>query len=230
LKHVEWALNNPVVGLQYEFIATFTNEGETPVGMVPQADIITPRTFENQPPSTGTSVQIRVPGLDGDAPDPGRPGKVDFTIGPNQVADWTATTTQFRQITYPSANYPLSYDWSGFFAPIDNPGAGTVPVYNLMKAGAAVPVKFSLHGDQGLDVITSVTADQVACSAFATLDGVEATVTAGHSGLSYDASSDRYTYVWKTDKTWSGSPSTCRALDVRLSDGTHHRAYFKFTR
>jgi hypothetical protein len=33
------------------------------------------------------------------------------------------------------------------------------------------------------------------------------TATAGDSGLSYDAATDQYTYVWKTDKTWSG---TCR--------------------
>ena len=44
-----------------------------------------------------------------------------------------------------------------------------------------------------------------------------ATVTAGSSSLSYDATLDQYTYVWKTDKAWFG---TCRQLTVRLNDAT----------
>jgi hypothetical protein len=67
----------------------------------------------------------------------------------------------------------------------------------------------------------------VACSSSAPLDAVEQTVTAGASGLTYDAATDTYTYVWKTDKSWAG---TCRQLTVRLSDGTDHIAQFKFTK
>jgi len=40
-----------------------------------------------------------------------------------------------------------------------------------------------------------------------------------------EATSDQYTYVWKTDKTWAG---TCRALVVKLADGTAHTADFQF--
>ncbi len=39
------------------------------------------------------------------------------------------------------------WGFTGFFSPIDN-----LPAINSMKAGAAVPVKFSLGGDQGLDI------------------------------------------------------------------------------
>ncbi|HVZ50283.1 MAG TPA: PxKF domain-containing protein [Gemmatimonadaceae bacterium] len=42
---------------------------------------------------------------------------------------------------------PPSYDWHGFFDPIDNP-----PKVNKVEGGATVPIKFSLGGDQGLDV------------------------------------------------------------------------------
>src|SRR6184192_4365956 len=59
------------------------------------------------------------------------------------------------------------------------------------------------------------------------LDRIEETVPASSSSLSYDASANRYVYVWKTDKAWSG---TCRKLIVRLNDGTDHVANFKFTR
>ena len=49
--------------------------------------------------------------------------------------------------------------------------------------------------------------------------------TAGNSTLAYDASSDTYQYVWKTDSSWAG---TCRQLVVQLNDGSLHTAYFRF--
>jgi hypothetical protein len=49
--------------------------------------------------------------------------------------------------------------------------------------------------------------------------------TAGNSGLRYDAESDTYTLVWKTNKAWAG---TCRTLTVALNDGTVHTALFMF--
>ncbi len=51
-------------------------------------------------------------------------------------------------------------------------------------------------------------------------------MTAGSSSLSYDATTDQYTYVWKTNKAWARS---CRQLILRLSDGTDHIASFSFT-
>jgi hypothetical protein len=52
-------------------------------------------------------------------------------------------------------------------------------------------------------------------------------VTAGSSSLSYDAATDRYNYVWKTDKAWAG---TCRQLVMKLTDGTEYKANFRLTR
>lgn len=51
--------------------------------------------------------------------------------------------------------------------------------------------------------------------------------SAGSSGLSYDLSTQRYTYVWKTSKDWAGS---CKQLVVKLKDGTEHRAFFQLTK
>jgi CheY-like chemotaxis protein len=42
-------------------------------------------------------------------------------------------------------------------------------------------------------------------------------VNAGGSNLTYDASSDTYTYIWKTDKAWKG---TCRQFVLGLKDGS----------
>ncbi len=52
-------------------------------------------------------------------------------------------------------------------------------------------------------------------------------MTAGASGLSYDAASDRYTCVWKTEKGWAGQ---YRQLVVQFDDGTTKEANFKFTK
>ncbi len=59
------------------------------------------------------------------------------------------------------------------------------------------------------------------------LDGIEQTVTAGSSGLSYDPTTDVYTYVWKTEKGWAGQ---YRQLVVQFDDGTIKRANFNFTK
>ena len=44
----------------------------------------------------------------------------------------------------------MIYDFDGFFRPVDM--GDTV---NSVKAGSAVPIKFSLDGDQGLGIIAS---------------------------------------------------------------------------
>jgi hypothetical protein len=126
-------------------------------------------------------------------------------------------------LTNPSNTYPFS----GFFEPVDNPGQGPEYIFNSVKAGSAIPVKFSLSGDQGLDIFAPnyPLSKPANCSSAELTNPIEETVTAGSSSLSYDALSDSYTYVWKTDKKWVG---TCRALNVTLADGSQHLAYFKF--
>jgi hypothetical protein len=121
-----------------------------------------------------------------------------------------------------SVTYNVHYNWTGFFRPVDNDG-----VYNSVKAGQSIPVKFSLSGNQGLNILAAgfPTSQKVTCDAGATYDVIEETVTAGNSSLSYDATADQYNYVWKSDKAWAG---TCRVLSVKLIDGSTHTALFKF--
>ena len=116
----------------------------------------------------------------------------------------------------------LPYNFTGFFAPIDNP-----PTLNEMKAGAAAPVKFSLGGNQGLNIFASGSPSsvQISCSTTDPIANVEETETAGQSSLSYDATADRYKYTWKTENSWK---NTCRQLTITLRDGTVHTAKFKF--
>lgn len=114
----------------------------------------------------------------------------------------------------------------GFFPPIANPETGRM---NGVKAGSAVPVKFSLCGDKGLDIFAprSPSSRPIACDSQAPVGQDTPTVTAGNSSLTYSPGEDRYNYVWKTDKAWAGQ---CRELDLHLRDGTNHTAIFKMLR
>ena len=111
---------------------------------------------------------------------------------------------------------------------MDNPGSGTTPVFNRTKAGNAIPVKFSLGGDQGLNIFAAgyPKVETVTCDT-GSVDDIESPTTDSTSGLKYDPATGQYTYVWKTDSTWANS---CRKLTVRLLDGTDHVAYFTFTK
>lgn len=117
---------------------------------------------------------------------------------------------------------PPTFTFGGFLQPVD-----PLPALNSMKAGGAVPVKFSLGGYRGLGVFAAgyPKSQAIACISTAPELGVEQTVSAGGSSLTYDASADVYTYVWKTDRAWAG---TCRQLVLGFSDGTFFHANFKF--
>jgi hypothetical protein len=149
---------------------------------------------------------------DGDPIDTSSVGAKTFTVDAEDNAGNPNSLTH---------DYSVIYDFDGFFRPVDND-----PTCNVAKAGSAIPVKFSLSGYQGANPIASgyPKASAGTCAG-APLDAIEETATAGQSSISYDAATDQYTYVWKTDKVWAG---TCRQLVVKLDDGTFHRANFKF--
>ncbi len=113
-------------------------------------------------------------------------------------------------------------NFSGFLQPVDE-----LPMVNLVSAGQAVPVKFSLSGDKGLNIFAASypVSSPVPCNTTEPGSVIEETLSAGGSSLSYNAAADVYSYVWKTDKAWKG---TCRLLVVRLSDGSRHFAKFRF--
>ena len=145
--------------------------------------------------------------------DTGTIGSKGFEVTATDNAGNTRTLT---------VTYSVIYKWDGFFRPVDN-----TPTLNVAKAGSAIPVKFSLSGNQGLNIFAEdyPKSVKIVCNTGAPTDDIEDTVTAGGSSLNYDAAADQYVYVWKTQKGWA---NTCRQLVVLLIDGTYHRANFKF--
>jgi arabinogalactan endo-1,4-beta-galactosidase len=138
----------------------------------------------------------------------------DFTVPANKGQLW--------QIIPVHITGRALYPFNGFQSPVAN-----LPTVNFENAGRAIPINFSLGGDQGLGVFVPgyPTVTPVDCKSEAPIGNPMPADTAGNSGLTYDSSSNTYTYVWKTDKRMAG---TCQMLTLLLIDGSDHLAYFQF--
>jgi Tol biopolymer transport system component len=137
-------------------------------------------------------------------------GTKSLTVTATDAAGNTSTRTHA---------YSVVYRFDGFQS------VEPFPTLNAVNPGEDVPIRFSLGGNQGLDVLAggSPTSQPTPCNATDPLsDGTPAS-----GKLQYAAKADRYTYLWTTSKAWAG---TCRQLIVVLRDGTVHRASFKLTK
>jgi len=139
-------------------------------------------------------------------------GAVDITV--TTVVDTSAPVTADR--------YSYIYPFGGFQAPVSNP-----PAINMVHAGQAIPLQFSLGGNQGMSILATgyPTARQVSCATGAPINTTTETDTSGNSGLQYDATTNTYTYVWKTSKASKG---TCQTFTLGLADGTVYTVNFQY--
>jgi hypothetical protein len=151
-----------------------------------------------------------VPFTDGTAIDTSVVGRHILTVLATDGAQNTGSAT---------SSFVVAWPFEGFFAPVD-----AAPVLNVIKAGSAVPIKFSLGGYRGLDVLDGTpTVRWIACGD-EPVDELEEAASDVGSALTYDADSGRYHYVWKTSADWAGS---CRRFTLKLADGTAHSAVFQ---
>ena len=180
-----------------------------------------------------TSSPAALPGdVDGSVSAAGAPGVMKWqavTVSGLAAGTHNVTTTATSGVEVPWPDFApvidlsdcrTPFDWTGLFPPIDNSPTG-----NVVKAGSAVPVKFSLNGDQGLDIFAVGFPAAVLTPCTGGAPSEEVTESAGGIGLQYDPATDEYTYVWKTDKSWAGF---CAELQVKLVDGITHTANFQF--
>lgn len=116
------------------------------------------------------------------------------------------------------------YNFFGFFPPVDN-----LPAFNVANSGSSIPFKFSLGGFKGMDILAAgyPMYEFIACGSDVLVNGTNPVTNPGGSSLSYDPSSDQYSFVWKTDKALN---NTCVQFVLLLNDGTYHRANFNFTK
>jgi hypothetical protein len=127
-----------------------------------------------------------------------------------------------------SCDYSVSYVFTGFFDPVNNPGwteKGTV--FNKAVAGKTIPLKWRLTDGLGNPVLTlaypNVKAVSLSCSLGSTADLLEE-YASGNSGLQ-NLGNGYYQFNWATPKTYSNS---CKTLELRVGDGSVHTADFQF--
>jgi hypothetical protein len=134
-----------------------------------------------------------------------------------------AGTDHAGRSTVVECPYRVTYVFSGFSAPVDNP-----PIVNTAKAGQTVPLRWRLTDANGVGVsdpssFVSVTTGSHTCSSNDPTDAIE-TYT-GSSGLQY-LGNGYWQFNWATVRAYVGQ---CRVLYVNLGDGsTDHVAYFQF--
>lgn len=139
------------------------------------------------------------------------PTVLDYNVEfktPNQV-DLFYAPGPFRSSDHDALIVGLTpaWDFGGFTGPALEEDRDTI------RAGASLPVRFSLDGFQGLDVLAGTpTVRPCGSTAVGTPVRLAGDVT-------YDAVTDSYELVWKTDKRLAGS---CAELVVRLVDDTEH--------
>ena len=100
------------------------------------------------------------------------------------------------------------------------------PTPNLVSRGSLVPIRWKLPDGNGGFVsntasFTSASVTSLSCS------GTPVPYTevgSAAAGISYDASSQTFTYNWQTGASWSG----CRRLVIRLKDNVYHELIFRF--
>ena len=128
--------------------------------------------------------------------------------------------------TFTPANGMLtinSWTTQGFFSPVDMGN-----VYNTVKSGQTVPLKFRVFAgavertDTG--VLSAFTAAKVSCSNGLGEDAIEELVAStGGTVFRYDTTGGQFIYNWKT----SGKAGDCYRVTAALQDGSKIQALFK---
>jgi len=141
------------------------------------------------------------------------------TVGSHTVTA-SATDNADNNAEASSTYTVLAWTTKGFYAPVDMGG-----VYNTVKGGSTVPLKFELFSGAteltDTSAIKSLTATKSTCAAGATEDAIEVTATGGTS-LRYDSTGGQFIYNWKTP-TGAG----CYTVTMTAQDGSTITAYFK---
>jgi hypothetical protein len=155
---------------------------------------------------------------DGAALDTSTPGPRTFTVTATDVAGNSASTTVAYEVVAESDD-----DFRGFRRPVED-----FPAINRWIAGEPVPVRFSLGGYEGMDVLAPgyPQVAEVECGAGEEpTSGRPARSVWWQKGLRYKHRN--YIFMWRTDRDWTRG---CRQFLLQLKDGSIHRAEFKFVR
>jgi hypothetical protein len=145
---------------------------------------------------------------------------------PTTVATHTLTATA-EDTAGNSATATITYivnPWTlkGFYQPVDMNG-----VYNVVKAGSTVPLKFEVFKGSteltDIGVRDTVTQKKVTCDTAATVDEIEQYTTTGQTTFRYDTSGGQFIDNWKSPTT----KNACYQVTMTFDDGSSLVALFK---
>jgi hypothetical protein len=145
------------------------------------------------------------------------PGTTTVNCSATDAAGTTATGSFTVHVTF-SVN--------GFYQPVDMTPAGSPTVWNTVKNGSTVPLKFEVFAGS-TELTDSAIVNQplkatgVTCGA-GTADDIELTATGGTS-LRYDTTGGQFIFNWQTPK----KVGSCYLVTVSMIDGSSLSAYFK---
>jgi len=125
------------------------------------------------------------------------------------------TTTETRTYTVDA------WTLNGFYNPVDMSG-----VYNIVKGGSTVPLKFNVYAgttqQTSTSAVASFTQTKIACDGSSPTDEIEVTTTGGTS-LRYDGTGGQFIQNWQTPK----QAGQCYRVTMTTQDGSTIRAFFK---
>ena len=123
-------------------------------------------------------------------------------VGVHPILQGTLTAGPNYALTYHGANLTIAaWTLTGFYQPVSM----TAGVWNTVKGGSTVPLKFNLYETAGGTELTSTSdvlgfsAIRIGCTA-APEDPVEVFQSTGGSSLRYDATSGQFVQNWQTPK------------------------------
>ncbi len=141
--------------------------------------------------------------------------------------DGLFTATETRSYTV------AAWELKGFYRPVKM-GAG---VWNKVKGGATVPLKFKVYVDgdksRSAAVVASLTAQQVTCDATAAPIGAPVPITSAKKGFQLKYRDGAFHQNWKTTKVAKAKPAkkapattVCQQVTLTTQDGSTLTALF----
>lgn len=194
------------------------------IGASPQLFTVYPREAKDDPNIFTTSGTVTVASGHAD-------GTFTLAVGAFDITNSNATGAKLG--ARHSSNYEVTvegvqqtYTIYGFYKPVDMGG-----VWNTVKGGSTVPLKFNIEDDLTGELVTST--DDWAALGFSfyfgtvaceVVGGAEAPIeetATGKTSLRYDFDGEQYVYNWQTPKT-----KLCYAVTITVP-GDSITAYFK---
>jgi hypothetical protein len=158
------------------------------------------------------------------------------TTAPSSPGDYTASATFTGDSNHNgsagTADFSIGkWNLTGFYQPVDmSPIFGPL-VFNIVKGGSTVPLKFNVYaGTPALTTERKSVADiksfqyvSISCTATAAIETALEITTTGGTVLRYDTTAGQFIQNWQTPN----KPGVCYQVRMTAQDGTYVDAFFK---